>query len=92
MNRSTKRGMELVLNNVKKRLHNSKLLLNSPYSDDAFVLYSYAYEEFGKALIIKDHIKGKKAVCLGGYSKNTLKKRLEPGNTSLLHAVTSHLG
>ena len=30
--------------------------------DDAFVLYSYAYEEFGKALIIKDCIKKKKAL------------------------------
>jgi AbiV family abortive infection protein len=58
--RDMSKGIELVLRNVKKRLHNSKLLLYSLYPDDAFVLYSYACEEFGKALIIKDHIKKKK--------------------------------
>jgi AbiV family abortive infection protein len=50
------KGMELVLKNVKKLLHNSELLLNSTYQESAFVLYSYAYEEFGKALFIKDYI------------------------------------
>lgn len=50
------KGMQLVLKIVKKRLQNSTLLLNSDYPYDAFILYSFAYEEFGKALIIKDHI------------------------------------
>lgn len=50
------KGMQLVLKIVKKRLHNSTILLNSDYPYDAFILYSFAYEEFGKALIIKDYI------------------------------------
>jgi hypothetical protein len=48
--------MQLVLKIVTKRLHNSTILLNSDYPYDAFILYSFAYEEFGKALIIKDYI------------------------------------
>lgn len=40
----------------QKTLHNSTLLLNSDYPYDAFILYSFAYEEFGKALIIKEYI------------------------------------
>lgn len=50
------KGMQLVLKNVKKLLHNSELLINSTYQESAFVLYSYAYEEFGKTLIIQDYI------------------------------------
>lgn len=50
------KGMQLTLKLVKKRLDNTKLLLESDNPYDAFILYSFAYEEFGKALIIKDYI------------------------------------
>jgi hypothetical protein len=50
------KGMQLALNLVKKRLNNTALLLKSDYPYDSFILYSFAYEEFGKALIIKDCI------------------------------------
>jgi len=49
-------GMELALKVAKKRLDNTKLLLKSEYPYDAFILYSFSYEEFGKALIIKEFI------------------------------------
>ncbi|MDQ6863654.1 MAG: hypothetical protein M3044_07495 [Thermoproteota archaeon] len=54
------KGVQLVLKLVNKRLHNSTLLLNSDYPYDAFILYSFAYEEFGKAVIIKDYINDNK--------------------------------
>lgn len=46
----------MVLKLVNKGLHNSTLLLNSDNPYDGLILYSFAYEEFGKALIIKDCI------------------------------------
>jgi hypothetical protein len=49
-------GLQLAIRLVKKRLCGSTLLLNNDNSIDALVLYSLAYEEFGKALIIKDCI------------------------------------
>jgi hypothetical protein len=49
-------GMHLALKLAKKRLDNTKLLLESDNSYDAFILYSFSYEEFGKALIIKEFI------------------------------------
>ena len=50
------KGMQLALKIAKKRLGNTKLLLQSDYSYDAFILYSFSYEEFGKALIIKEFL------------------------------------
>jgi AbiV family abortive infection protein len=50
------KGMQLTLKLVKKRLGNAKLLLDSDNPYDAFILYSFSYEEFGKALIIKDYV------------------------------------
>ena len=49
-------GMELTLRLARKRLDNTKLLLESDNPYDAFILYSFSYEEFGKAIIIKDFI------------------------------------
>ncbi|MGC1929807.1 MAG: hypothetical protein WA667_12585 [Candidatus Nitrosopolaris sp.] len=50
------KGMQLTLKLVKKRLDNTKLLLDSDNPYDAFILYSFSYEEFGKALIIKGDV------------------------------------
>ena len=49
-------GLRLALLFANKRLNNSKLLLKSDFPYDAFILYSFSYEEFGKALFIKDYI------------------------------------
>jgi AbiV family abortive infection protein len=53
------KGFELALSLAYKRLDNSKLLLKSDFPYDAFILYSFSYEEFGKALIIKEFIEQK---------------------------------
>jgi AbiV family abortive infection protein len=66
-------GMRLAIQLAKKRLDNTKLLLESDYPHDAFILYSFSYEEFGKALIIKEFIDEK---------KDGLPKWLFSGNSS----------
>jgi AbiV family abortive infection protein len=53
-------GMRLVLKLAKIRLDSSKLLLESSNPYDAFILYSFSYEEFGKALIMKEFIEENK--------------------------------
>ena len=53
------KGMRLALKLAKKRLDNTKLLLESDNPYDAFILYSFSYEEFGKALIINDCIESR---------------------------------
>jgi len=54
------KGVELSLSVSLRRLQNSKLLLTSHFPYDAFILYSFSYEEFGKALIIKDYLEENK--------------------------------
>jgi AbiV family abortive infection protein len=67
------KGMQLAIKIAKKRLDNTKLLLESDNPYDAFILYSFSYEEFGKALIIKDFIE---------ESKDGLPKWLFTGKSS----------
>lgn len=47
------KGLELALITFNNRLGNSKLLLKSDYPYDAFILYSFSSEEFGKAYLSK---------------------------------------
>jgi AbiV family abortive infection protein len=77
MNESDKlKGIQLILKSVKKRLDSTKLLLGSDNPYDAFILYSFSYEEFGKALKIRDRLKKKGGLPKGlftGYSAHAEK-------------------
>jgi len=77
MNENDKlKGIELILKSVKKRLDSTKLFLNSDNPYDAFILYSFSYEEFGKALMIKDRLKKKGGLpkrLFTGYSAHAEK-------------------
>jgi hypothetical protein len=69
MNKSDKlKGIELILKSVKKRLDSTKLLLSSDNPYDAFILYSFSYEEFGKALMIKDGLNKKGGLPKGVFT------------------------
>lgn len=70
------KGIELTLKSVRNRLDSTKLLLDSNNPYDAFILYSFTYEEFGKALIIKAHLGKKGGLHLQlftGYSAHAQK-------------------